>query len=916
MQHDPKLVLLAVGVAAAASFVTFIVFSHLLVRSSGRHGAWLFLAALCAGSGIWAAHVCVALAAFPDLRGYSPLFAGLSFASAVACAAGGIAVAARAGRQNAVMGGAIIGCGIALTHALGLAAFESAATAPIDSVNAIRAALFGIVLSATATLAFREYLGRVAIGLGTILMTAAISAALITGTAAIDIAPDRAPEAANDAVLTLLFALAAAGGAAAILIVGYIAALLDRRAMRAIFARLDQLIDVLMEGVVIAESGRIIGVNARLLEMTGRAQKDLIGCHVFGDLLSTKPPQRAPGAPVKFDAEMRIAGGKPMLVEIFRRPLHVLGRASEVFAIRDLCDQMEAANRIAYLANELKQTQQDLRRRNFLLEGVLANMSQGICMFDVDQRVVLSNDRYAALYGLAPEIVKPGTHLRDIIQKRIDKGLYSGASPKAYMDARLALPEKAGQLVEELSDQRLIQVNRRLMPGGGWVTTHEDITEKRRIEAQNLHLSEHDALTDLPNRDLLHKLIGDALAEAPKAQRRHVLLIVDLDHFRDVNNTLGHGNGDTVLKQAAERLRSHTRKSTILGRFGDDEFVLVEAVDQPARDAAALAGRIHEQLRQPFKLDGKDVFVESTIGIAIAPGDGADAASLLKSAAVALHRAKIDSRATYRFFEPAMDRELKERLALEQELAEALSKNQFELHYQPLVSLARNEISGFEALLRWRSQSRGLVAPAQFLAVAEGAGLLPPIEEWTLRQACGEAAKWPEPLKVAINISQARFKAQDFVRSVLSALASSGLNAQRLEIEISEKVIQSDPEVALTTMRQLSDLGVRIALDDFGTGFASLGYLRRFPIQRVKVDKIYVSSLAQEAQSQVILRTLARLGAGFGVATTAEGVETQEQFEVVRSEGFTEMQGFYFSAPRTADEIRALFLTKSDSAVA
>jgi NO-binding membrane sensor protein with MHYT domain len=329
VQHDPKLVLLALGVSAAASFVTFVVFSHLLVRSSGRHGPWLFLAALCAGSGIWAAHVSMTLAVLGTVRGYSALFGTLSFASAVAFAAAGIAIASRAKRHNAALGGVLIGFGIALTHVLGFIAFDFAGTVQWNIASAIRAALLGIVLSAAATLAFREYLGRLAFSLGTVLLTAAIGGALFMATYAVGIASGPAGAAPGKSILPLIFALAAVGGATSILIVGFVAALLDGRATRAIFARLDQLIDALMEGVVIAENGKVISVNARLLEMMGREQKAVTGSHVFGDLLATEPPHAAPGAAVKFDAELHTSAGKPMPVEIVRRPLHALGHVSE-----------------------------------------------------------------------------------------------------------------------------------------------------------------------------------------------------------------------------------------------------------------------------------------------------------------------------------------------------------------------------------------------------------------------------------------------------------------------------------------------------------------------------------------------------------------------------------------------------------
>ena len=302
--------------------------------------------------------------------------------------------------------------------------------------------------------------------------------------------------------------------------------------------------------------------------------------------------------------------------------------------------------------------------------------------------------------------------------------------------------------------------------------------------------------------------------------------------------------------------------------------------------------------------------------MAILPGDGADADGLLKSADLALYRAKQERRGSYRFFEPAMDRQLRDRLSLEHDLGGALKNNEFALHYQPLVNLSRNEISGFEALLRWNHPVRGSVLPKVFLPTAEAISIIASIDDWMLRQACAEATRWPEPLKVAINVSPARFRSRDFVRSVTSALASTGLNAGRLEIEISESVIGEDEENATTTLRQLSELGVQIALDDFGMGFTSLNYLRQFPIQRVKIDRSFITKLTGQKETQVIVRTLARLGASFGVATTAEGVETQEQFDLVRAEGYTEMQGFYFSPPKTAEQIRALFQPKSGSAVA
>jgi diguanylate cyclase (GGDEF)-like protein len=915
-QHDIRLVLLSLGVAAAAAFVTFTLYAHLLVRSSGRNGGWLLLTTISAGSGIWAAHIIMALSITVEGRIYNAWLGLLSLAVTFAAVAVGIAIASRPRHALPLTGGAVIGLGAAIGHFIGLAAFTFAGGVEWSVMPGLLAAVLGVVLCAAATQVFQDYHGKGAVIPATVLMGAGISATLLIGMSAITVTPElRALVSPAMWLNAAAHGLAAAAIAALILATAYIAAVLEGKATRTIFSRLDELIDTAFEGLVIAEDGKIVSVNARLLEMTGRRQGDLVGRLVFDDLLGMQRREAPPGATLEFEASLLNLADRAFPVQVIRRPLHALARNSEVFAIRDLRDQFQAADRIANLTAEMKSCQQAVRQRNFLLDGVLCNMSQGLCMFDAEQRVVLSNERYSTMYGLPADSAQPGTHLHDILQKRVDKGIFAGGSPKSYMEQRLRRSEKSGETLEELNDGRMIRVSRTLMPTGGWIITHEDVTEKRHMEEQNKHLALYDTLTDLPNRDLLRKMMEETMASAVRSGRRLVVMLLDLDHFREVNDTLGHAVGDALLKEVAVRLRSHTRKSTILGRFGDDEFLVVEAVDQPSRDAASLAGRIQEQLRMPFRIEGKDVFIDSTIGIAVS-GDATSAAGILKSADVALYRAKKEARGTYRFYEGSMDRQLRERLSLEQDLAEALAREQFELHYQPLVSLTRNEITGFEALLRWQRPGVGLVPPAKFLEVAENAGLMPSIEEWTLRHACHEAVRWPEPLKVALNISPARFKSKDFVRSVVSALASSGLNAQRLEIEISERVIQSDPENAETTLRQLSDLGVQVALDDFGTGFASLNYLREMPIRRVKIDRQFMSNLSEQGHSHIILRTLAKLGAGFGVATTAEGVETQEQFDIVRAEGCTEMQGYFFSPPKTAGEIRRLFLPKEDAAVA
>ena len=316
-------------------------------------------------------------------------------------------------------------------------------------------------------------------------------------------------------------------------------------------------------------------------------------------------------------------------------------------------------------------------------------------------------------------------------------------------------------------------------------------------------------------------------------------------------------------------------------------------------------------MHKPFTLGDTSVDITATIGIAVTPTGGRDADTLLKNAALALNQGRIERRGSHHFFEAGMDQALKSRRTLEQELAEAVEKQQFVLHYQPVVNLSRNAVAGFEALLRWQHPTQGLLSPGSFLPLAEQAGLLPKIGEWTLQRACGDASGWPKDLIVSVNLAVSQFWSADFVPSIIKSLASSGLTADRLEIEVTEKVIHDNAEKALTILRRLSDLGVLIALDDFGAGFASLTYLRQFPFHKIKIDRSFVAGLSRQDESQMIIRTLARLGTGLGMITTAEGVETKEQLEIVRAEGCTEMQGYYFCTPKTAEEIHRLFLTTS-----
>jgi diguanylate cyclase (GGDEF)-like protein len=457
----------------------------------------------------------------------------------------------------------------------------------------------------------------------------------------------------------------------------------------------------------------------------------------------------------------------------------------------------------------------------------------------------------------------------------------------------------------ETADGREILVTNSPMSAGGRVATHKDITERRRAEAKIEYMAHHDALTDLPNRSRLYQQLRQTLSRLKRGEQVAVFAL-DLDRFKDVNDGYGHPVGDLLLQAVAGRLRQCIRDADVVARLGGDEFAIMQIGTSQPTDATALASRLIEVVGAPYELAGDQVAVELSIGIALAPSDGLDPEQLLKNADMALYRAKSDGHGLCRFFEPEMDARMQARRRLEIDLRKAIANSEFELFYQPLVDMQTEHVTGFGALIRWHHPERGMVPPFQFISVAEETGLIVPIGDWVLRQACAEAATWPSDVKIAVNLSPIQFKNKGLLLSVMSALAASGLSAKRLELEITESALLSDGDATLAILDELRGLGVRISMDDFGTGYSSLSYLRKFPFDKIKIDQSFIFDMSEHNDSLAIVRAVIAMGSGLGIATTAEGVETAEQFKQLKLEGCTEVQGYLFSPPRPAAEVKNL----------
>ncbi len=540
------------------------------------------------------------------------------------------------------------------------------------------------------------------------------------------------------------------------------------------------------------------------------------------------------------------------------------------------------------------QTQLAVQYKRF--NNAMDSIVQGLAMYDRSHSLIACNKRYAEIYGLPAELTGPGVTRAQIVAYRGDHGFGKALSEP------LQEPDGSVLTISELSDGRIIAQRKKRLAEGGWVSTHEDVTERHETERKVEEMARSDALTGLANRVAFKQRLEQCLADTHRHFAKYAVLYLDLDHFKVVNDTLGHPLGDKLLREVATRIKAVTREVDTIARLGGDEFAIIQRVSAVPRDATQLAERLIAALGKSCTIDGNEIEIGASVGISLAPDDSLDGDELIRNADMALYHAKAN-RGSFSFFKPAMDEQVRSRRKTEGDLRAALAEEQFELHFQPVVSVVDRQVTSLEALLRWRHPERGAVPPSEFIPMAEENGLIVPIGEWVLRRACQEAAKWPEHIKVAVNVSAVQLKSPEILQTIAAAIDAAGVDGSRLIVEVTESVMITDAELAISTLHSIRGMGCTIAMDDFGTGYSSLSYLRRFPFDKIKIDQSFVSELGQREDSVAIVRAATGLAKALGMEAVAEGVETEQQFAHIAAEGCSEAQGYLISRPMPAADV-------------
>ncbi|WAC46914.1 EAL domain-containing protein [Asticcacaulis sp. SL142] len=913
-QHDWVLVALAAIVCIVSSFAAV----NLMHRATATDGKarlkWLMTAGLATGFGIWATHFIAMLAYDPGVStGYDLNLTILSLVMAIIVTGAGIALAVTADFKGAqASGGALVGAGIGCMHYMGMTAMQMPGYISWQLDLVLASIVLGMAFGAVALMVAARAKTWKSITAATGLLVLAIVSHHFTAMGGVVITPDPARVIGGLILKPDSMSLAIAVAAVSVLAVCLSAVVMGRR-LDAAVAESERTFKILVEGVtdfaiyMLDEHGHINNWNAGAQKIKGFSASEVVGKH-----FSCFYPQdrRESGAPEHALATALASGRYEEEGLRLRKGGETFWAHVTITPVRDDNNTLLGFAKITRDVTARKTDHEHLLNLSGNLDMALTHMSQGLCLFDKNERLVLSNQRFTEMFNLPPEAVFEGVSFRQLIEQGLTAR--DGVIPdkttvrEAYAKHKALLyTAGGGTLVVDASQNTVIAMIYRPMPHGGWVATYTDITAQRRDEARIAHMARHDGLTGMPNREHFTDYLDQELAWARRHNAKLAVIAIDLDRFKEINDTRGHAAGDEVLKIMSARMQGVLQGDEFVARFGGDEFSAAKRFEHEA-ELTDFIERLSGAISQTIDLDGFELTPEGSLGVAIFPQDADKRDPLMNNADLALYRAKASHGEGFCFYEARMDEAARDRRAIAKDLWEAIKNDEFQVYYQIQKSVSTGETTGYEALLRWIHPMRGFVSPVDFIPVAEECGAILDIGEWVLETACREAASWDNDARIAVNLSPVQLGNVNLVQVVHEILIKTGLSPKRLELEITESTIIGDKVRALHILRQIKALGVTIAIDDFGTGYSSLDTLNSFPFDKIKIDRSFLMEAEQSPQSLAIIKAILALGKSLNVPVLAEGVETETQLNLLRSEGCDEAQGYLLGrpAPMSGEDIR------------
>lgn len=914
VEHDLRLVLLAAFICFLSCYVAVTLAQRARVAEGTARNLWLGAAGTSSGFGIWATHFIAMLAYDPGVvMGYDMKLTLISLAVAIVVTTIGLSLATYvAGKSAVVAGGLLLGAGITSMHYIGMSAVELPGVIRWDAAYVAASVACAGLFGALALLCcMREQPRARDRAFATVLMAVGVVSLHFTAMAAVTIEPGLMPVSDDTLISATVMVPLIAVVAFSLLFTGLTAAVFARQAELAASESTRQFA-MLVQGVkdyaiyMLDPEGRVANWNEGAERNKGYKAHEVVGQH-FSRFYSEE--DRAAGLP---ERALRIAreegkhesegwrykkdGGR-FWAHVVLDPIYDAGGVLVGYAkiTKDVTKEKAASDRIAEVTKNL-----DL---------ALENMSQGLCLFDKDERLLIANKRYSEIFGFAEGSVQPGMTLREIVECGVasifaDPDVWQAKARDVYARRRAAIQANdGGAMIEKLPNGVSVQLRYRTLPDGAWVATYEDVSERLRSEEQISFLARHDGLTGLPNRASFNNRLEADLDSAQRSGGKVAAIAIDLDKFKEINDTRGHAAGDEVLVTLSKRMQACLEADETIARFGGDEFAAAKRFEDMS-DLTDFIQRLEACLNAEIRIDGYDIKPGASLGVAIYPQDADNIEALLNNADLAMYRAKDALTQTVCFYEVSMDEAARSRRLIANDLWQAVERKELQLHYQVQKAVNSGEIIGYEVLLRWHHPVRGTIPPGEFIPIAEECGAILPIGEWVLREACREAVTWDNEHKIAVNLSPVQLGNADVADLVHRVLLETGLDPRRLELEITESTIIGDKERALNTLRRIKAFGVTIAIDDFGTGYSSLETLRAFPFDKIKLDRSFMSEVEASPEAKAIIRAILALGQTLRVPVLAEGVETRSQLDILLDEGCDEAQGYFLGRPVPVERIR------------